>query len=105
MAPPPFSKQPTTAQLQGDIDSGRTGDKNAVLDPSLAPLGTDDEAAGQPPNAERVAMARGAEGVARWSGEGERKGYPHRRGGMALHGFVVLIALIAAAFLAVIWLR
>jgi hypothetical protein len=38
-------------QLSADIDSGRTGDKNPALDPSLAPLGTDDEAAGTPANA------------------------------------------------------
>ena len=49
---------PTTAQLSADIDSGRTGDKNPALDPSLAPLGTDDEAAGTPPTPFRVMLAR-----------------------------------------------
>jgi hypothetical protein len=46
------------SQLQDDIDSGRTGDKVAGFDPSAAPLGTDDEAAGTPPSAEAVAVAR-----------------------------------------------
>jgi hypothetical protein len=33
-------------QLRGRIDSGRTGDKVPYPDPAMAPLGTDDEAAG-----------------------------------------------------------
>ena len=45
-------------QLRRDIDSGRTGDKVAAPDPAAAPLGTDDEAAGTTPSAERVEMAR-----------------------------------------------
>src|SRR4051812_35550467 len=48
VAPPPLSGAPTAAQLKGDIESGATGDKNPVRDPGLAPLGTDDEAAGHP---------------------------------------------------------
>ena len=57
MDAPPLTEGSTTAQLKGDIDSGRTGDKNAVFDPALSPLGTDDEAAGTPPTREQVAMA------------------------------------------------
>jgi len=57
---------PTTAQLSADIDSGRTGDKNPALDPSLAPLGTDDEAAGTPPTPFRVMLARRLENLNRW---------------------------------------
>ena len=48
----------TTAQLKADIDSGRTGDKVAVGDPGLSPLGTDDEAAGSPASADRIHTAR-----------------------------------------------
>ena len=66
MATPPDSGAPTSAMLKGDIDSGRTGDKKDVFDPGLSPLGTDDEAAGTPPSARRVAMARHFEGVQRW---------------------------------------
>ena len=49
----------TTARLRHEIDSGRTGDKIANIDPAAAPLGTDEEAAGTPPSREavRVAMA------------------------------------------------
>lgn len=35
-----------------DIDHGRSGDKVSFPDPAAAPLGTDDEAAGQPPVAD-----------------------------------------------------
>ena len=48
----------TTERLRADIDSGRTGDKVAGSDPAAAPLGTDDEAAGTPPKADEVALAR-----------------------------------------------
>src|SRR4051795_9477425 len=48
----------TTARLRADIDSGRTGDKVAVLDPAAAPLGTDDEADGTPPSAHAVDVAQ-----------------------------------------------
>ncbi|SRR5271170_7735673 len=48
----------TTAMLRSDIDSGRTGDKVAGFDPAVAPLGTDDEAAGTPPGRQRVNLAQ-----------------------------------------------
>lgn len=59
-APPP-SDRPTTAQLKADIDSGATGDKVAVFDPGLSPLGTDDEAGGTPNSPARVRLARALE--------------------------------------------
>lgn len=34
------------AEIRGDIDAGRTGDKVPGVDPAAAPLGTDEEAAG-----------------------------------------------------------
>jgi hypothetical protein len=49
--------KPNVAQLRGDIDAGRTGDKVGGFDPAASPLGTDDEAAGTPPSAEAVALA------------------------------------------------
>jgi hypothetical protein len=51
----------TLAQLRQDIDSGATCDKVPVLDPAMAPLGTDAEAAGAPPSPEMVAAVRNAE--------------------------------------------
>ena len=105
MEPPPFTPGPTAPQLQGDTDSGRSGDKVGVFDPALAPLGTDDEAAGRPPEAARVAMARRAETTERWAGDGNKEGYPHRRGGGALYAFIALIVVIAALFVGLTWFR
>jgi hypothetical protein len=39
-APPLHDERPASAQLKGVIESGRTGDKNPVRDPALAPPGT-----------------------------------------------------------------
>jgi hypothetical protein len=47
----------TIAQLRDDIDAGRTGDKVDWPDPAVAPLGTDEEAAGTPPDAWAVETA------------------------------------------------
>ena len=51
----------TTAQLKHDIDSGRTGDKVAVSDVAMSPLGTDDEAGGRPNSPAAVDLARAQE--------------------------------------------
>jgi hypothetical protein len=48
----------TVSQLRDDIDSGRTGDKIDWPDPAAVPLGTDEEAAGTPPDPSAVEMAR-----------------------------------------------
>jgi hypothetical protein len=90
------------AQLQADIDSGAAGDKIGALDPALAPLGTDDEAAGAPPSPERVALARAE--------ERGRSGAPaaapaQGRSRLALYAFVLFIAAVAAAFLSVLAFR
>ncbi len=58
---PPASDRPSTAQLKAQIDAGATGDKIAAHDPGLSPLGTDDEAAGRPPEPARIAQARAQE--------------------------------------------
>jgi hypothetical protein len=47
----------TIAQLRDDIDAGRTGDKVDWPDPAAVPLGTDEEAAGTPPDASAVELA------------------------------------------------
>jgi len=44
-----------TERLRHKIDSGRTGDKVAGSDPTVASLGTDDEAAGKPPRPHEIA--------------------------------------------------
>lgn len=50
--------QESAAELHGDIQKGRTGDKRPGFDPAAAPLGTDAEAAGSPPTGGEVARAR-----------------------------------------------
>ena len=52
-----MSSGDTLEQLRADIDSGRTGDKVSAPDPAMAPLGTDDEAAGTPPSPAAIAFA------------------------------------------------
>jgi hypothetical protein len=79
---PPASSSPTTAQLRADIDSGRTGDKIAVFDPGLSPLGTDDEAAGTPAVPHRISLARRLEGVQRWAKGAGRAAYANRQADM-----------------------
>lgn len=44
-------------RLRSDIDRGRARDKVAAFDPAAAPLGTDAEAAGMPPDRAAVAAA------------------------------------------------
>jgi len=58
MQPEPGSN---VAQLKDDIDSGRTGDKVAGLDPGAAPLGTDEEAGGAAPSPALIARMRQVE--------------------------------------------
>lgn len=101
MDAPPASGRSTAAQLKGDIDSGRTGDKNEVFDPGLSPLGTDDEAAGFPPQPEQVNLARQQEGPDRWKNGGAKEGYAHQNVGSrtALYGFVGFIALVLVLFI------
>jgi hypothetical protein len=52
---------PTADQLRAHIDSGAAGDKNPAVDPSAAPLGTDEEAAGTPLTREDLHTAYAAE--------------------------------------------
>ena len=95
--PPPDSDNPTVAMLKADIDSGRTGDKTEVFDPGLSPLGTDDEAAVDTPNAFRVALARRYETVERWRQGSRKTGAAHsKRDGfpVVFVGFIIAVALV-----------
>jgi hypothetical protein len=60
----PNPKPPTVDQLRHDIDRGRTGDKVAWPDPASAPLGTDEEAGGDPARPGEVERARRQERIA-----------------------------------------
>ena len=50
------SQTPTVDQLRKEIDRGQAGDKTPGVDPAAAPLGTDDEAGGNPPTPEQRAI-------------------------------------------------
>jgi hypothetical protein len=76
-------KPPTVDQLRADINRWRTGGEVPILDPAVAPLDTDDEAAGTPPSPEAVAMARAAE-----------TGTPHRPAERGLGSVWILIGFI-----------
>ena len=52
---------PTAAKLKHGLDRGRGGDKVDNIDPAVAPLGTDEEAAGVPVPGEAVRSAYRAE--------------------------------------------
>ncbi|MBL0406961.1 hypothetical protein JKG68_23780 [Microvirga aerilata] len=101
MDAPPMTQGSTTAQLKGDINSGRTGDKNEVFDPGLSPLGTDEEAGGTPLTPDQIDLARRQESVDRWQNSGEKEGYAHRNTGSrkALYGFVGFIGLVLVLFI------
>lgn len=104
MDEPPDSDRPTTAMLKGDIDSGRTGDKVEVFDPGLSPLGTDDEAAGRPPSAFRVGLARQYETAARWVQGARKTGAAHTKADGVPVVFIGFIAAVSLSILVGIWL-
>gem|GEM_PF-1039288 len=87
----------TTEQLRADIDSGRTGDKVRVSDPAAAPLGTDEEAAGTPPDGATIRQARRQE-TARSPANTDtrRRSIRHYQIG----GVVVVLAIIVVLILA-----
>jgi hypothetical protein len=103
----PGEPRPNAAMLKGDIDAGRTGDKNEVFDPGLAMLGTDEEAAGTPPTAAEVRLAREQETRHRWRAGSPETSAAHDRNddrGVPF-GFIGLIVSIGAAIVAgVLWL-
>lgn len=98
---PPASDAPTTAMLKAEIDSGRTGDKVPHYDVGLSQLGTDDEAAGNPPSPERIALARAQEAAS-----------PPVRARVDIHGarpwvmpaFIGFIVAVAVIFALAIWM-
>lgn len=89
------SNPPTTARLKADIDAGRTGDKVPAGDPALAPLGTDDEAAGKPPTPKERAMAAAHE-RGRFGGAPPAH-KPDREGNRSVVYLVVGLAVVTGA--------
>ena len=98
---PPDSENPTSAQLKGDIDSGRTGDKIPHVDVGAAPLGTCEEAGGTPPTSQEVRLARQTE---RAPSEKAAAGYVHQRQSWVLPVYAGFIVLAAVGLGLALWL-
>ena len=79
---------PTTDQLRAEIDSGRIGEKVAHPDPAAAPLGTDDEAAGNSPTIKERSIEAAAREVA-----------PHRQApnGVIIYSIAIVAVVVAVA--------
>jgi hypothetical protein len=88
-------------QLRARIDAGQTGDKVAYPDPAMAPLGTDDEAAGSSSRLD-PAMLGAAERAAMEEPHRPRPG-PHGTAGAGMAIWVVVLAG-SLAVVAAIWL-
>ena len=84
----------TIEQLRADIDSGRTGDKVSAPDPAMAPLGTDDEAAGTPPSPAAIALTRRM--------ENSRPNQSEPQTGLG-HAWILIAIVIALAAAIVGW--
>ena len=95
--PPDRGPGATLMQLKQDIDSGATGDKVPVLDPSSTPLGTDAEAAGFPVPPETMAALREAERAERRSPLDPADTEEDRRGLRLVGGIALAVALAAVA--------
>jgi hypothetical protein len=83
--------------LKYDIDRGSGGDKVDAFDPAVAPLGTDDEAAGTPPQPEAVALAHSQE-IGSTRASSERTESDH-----AVEIYVGLVLALVAILSAAIW--
>ncbi|MCJ2058973.1 hypothetical protein MKL09_20790 [Methylobacterium sp. J-048] len=101
VAEPPASDRPTTAMLKANIDSGATGDKVTAYDPGLSQLETDDEAAGNTPSHERIALARKTEAA---SARVRRAAQLHGLNNWVIPGFCAAIGSIGAILTLSIWL-
>jgi hypothetical protein len=85
------------AQVRDRINRGETGDKKAVEDPAVAPLGTDAEAAGSRTSREHIARSAAAENAgpeARAAAQGRTVARPRRA--------LLALALVAIAAVSVI---
>jgi len=91
-APTPYAL--TTEQLRHDIDSGRTGDKVAGFDLAVAPLGTDEEAAGTPVSFDAIALARRLEAYGPTSAESREAGHVWFIGGIVAVGLSGIVAIL-----------
>jgi hypothetical protein len=85
-------RPPTIDRLRVDIDGGTTGEKVKFPDPAIAPLGTDDEAAGRPVTRSQMAIEQQARPAPRHVGRREP-------GALVFYG--IAVTLLALALLSI----
>ncbi len=101
MSERPLHKPASSEELRRDIDRGLTREKVAVPDPASAPLGTDDEAAGRPPDPEAVRAAREHERAKAPNRPPLTDTPPDRQGrGLSIVPMAVVAALMAVILIA-----
>lgn len=86
---------PTSDALRHGTDFARSGDKVPFPDPAMAPLGTDDEAAGRPPSRKERALAAETQMPSKAAAEAARK-KPDHEGERWAGPVVIGVALICA---------
>ncbi|MHC9237566.1 hypothetical protein ACX9MO_18230 [Pseudooceanicola sp. 502str34] len=91
----------TSDQLRDEIDRGGTGDKVAFSDPAAAPLGTDDEAGGHPPDPDQVRRAAAHE-TPRANPEDRKKGPAELQGSRLSPRLLVVAAVSGIALIVVV---
>lgn len=99
----PSSGSPvTTSRLREEIDHGAGADKVDFPDPAASPLGTDDEAAGTPPTASRIALASREELS---TSADARRGAARRanEGAMRLELWILLAVVMLALLAVIVW--
>lgn len=101
----PERRGATTAQVKGDINAGRTGDKVAGADVAASPLGTDDEAAGETFSSEEIARVRAREREGRPAGGSANAATPElqpdaRLGPQRHLALAIAVGVVGAAVLA-----
>jgi hypothetical protein len=96
-----MARQPgaTIEQLRDDIDQGRTSDKVCFPDPAVAPLGTDEEAAGTPIDPHVIAQTREAEARMARPTDSQRSG----EGRVTDVWWWVAMVAVAVAWSGVVW--
>lgn len=109
------SKNP--AEVRGDIQRGRTGDKRPGFDPAAAPLETDSEAGASALSPEQIAMSRES-GAALQTGSADTDSYNEamrreerpvqtdsRSGRLIIYLVVAVVAAMAVAAVALFGIR
>jgi len=95
----------TTQRLKAEIDASKGGDKvKQDFDLGLSTLGTDDEASGNPPTPQEIALARRGEERDAPRSPPEQSAIATQRGFPAVWMIVAAFVVVLAVILAGVWL-